>query len=40
MYGYVAKKANDCWIWTVVADKNIKFFEVRKRTEETFYKLE
>ena len=37
---FIAKKDNDFWIWTVVADKRIKFFEVGKRTEKTFYTLE
>jgi len=37
---YIAKKTNDYLVWTVVADKNIKFFELGKRTEETFYELE
>ena len=40
MYSHVKKKTNDYWVWTVVADKNIKFFEIGKRTEDTFYRLE
>ncbi|RMD47171.1 MAG: IS1 family transposase, partial [Aquificota bacterium] len=39
-YSYVENKDNDYWLWTVVADRRIKFFEIGKRTEETFYTLE
>jgi len=40
MRSYIGKKSDDYWLWTVVADKRIKFFEIGKRTEETFYALE
>ena len=34
MRSYVRSKDNDFWLWTVVADKKISFFEIGKRTEE------
>ena len=40
MRSYIGNKDNDFWLWTVVADRRIKFFEMGKRTEETFYLLE
>ena len=40
MKSYVLKKQNDFWVWTVVLDKNIKFFKVGKRDEESFFELE
>ena len=40
MKSYVSKKQNDFWVWTVVLDKNIKFFKVGKRNEESFFELE
>ena len=40
MRSYIGNKDNDFWLWTVVADRRIKFFEIGKRTEETFYFLE
>ena len=39
MWTYVGRKNNDIWIWTAVFDKSIKFFEIGKRDEETFWKL-
>jgi len=39
MWTYVGKNKNNIWIWTAVFDNNIKFFELGKRDEETFWKF-
>ena len=39
MWTYVGKRKNDVWIWTAVFDKDLKFFEVGKRDESTFWEF-
>ena len=37
MWTYIGKRENDIWIWTAVFDKELKFFEIGKRDENTFW---